>query len=148
MSLTKLVARKTVTIEDGEGEQYAFSVRGLSAADIRALVAADPAGVRSLYTEMMGGALTDEEIANRAERLLQDLPELFAHIIALGLGEPDSVEAAAQIDVSTQFELVTEIAKLTFRSEAARKKALEVVAQIVGANGSGLLKTLMTGSGA
>lgn len=148
MSLTKLVARKTVTIEDGEGGQIAFSVRGLSAADIRTLLNADPAGVRSVYAELMGGALTDEEVALRAERLMDELPEVFAHVIALGLGEPEAVEVAAQIDISTQFELVTEIAKLTFRSETARKKALEVVARIVSANGNGLLKTLMAGSGA
>jgi len=135
----------------GGGE---IAVRGVSAEQVAALVREDRDTLRAIYAQVTDrddvqqvaqAVETGEEtpdvagldMPDVANELLNTAPQLVAKVIAWAAGEPDQVEAARQIPMPSQLEILVEIGRLTFETTSPGK-FLEAVIAIARAGNAGL----------
>lgn len=125
------VARRSVPLTQDEGvEAVSVDVRGLSPADIALIMEADGgSGLATLYGELTTGAVKPEDVIEVGLRVLFELPDLMAHIIARASDVPEEWETVKDLATGVQMELLQAITELTFRSESVTKKLMEIVAK-------------------
>jgi len=120
---------------------FSFTVRGISFADVSALIRRHGQALNSVYaTAMDSEDGISPEIVSRA--LMEIAPQAATEIIGLATGEDNIAQAsknAARLPLIVQFDALHKIAVLTFHSEAELKKAVEAAT-----SGMGLLMSLVT----
>ena len=129
MSAASMISTKRIVVgEDDEGAEIAFVVRGLSLADISAVMR-DDGGVAlaAVYQQARSSGFGPETVATMAGDLLESIPELVARIIARAAGTPDNWEELTDVSVGHSLDLIDAIVGLTFTSDRVVKKAWEVV---------------------
>jgi len=147
--LKKFNAVPTVNVE-WQGEVVA-SVRGLSPADVTSILLAvgeDLAGALSLMEEIDKIGLDPRDPEMLADRLMQDwpkivkmigdyLPNVLSQIIANAADDPDSWEMVRDsYSFVLQFEILAEIARLTFNSPEGFKRFVGNVLALVDLGGT------------
>lgn len=153
MALTHKIRRKRVLVphEPDEPADY-VSVRGLAPSELAAVMHEDGgAALAGVYQTLVSGpdAVTNEAVSELLVRLLVDIPEIMARIIARAADDKDSWEVVLTMPTGLQLELLYGIGELTFASDMVLKKAMEVAQKFAATgNPSGLLSGLKTGSGA
>ena len=129
MSAASMISTKRIVVgKDDEGAEIAFVVRGLSLADIAAVMR-DDGGVAlaAVYTQARSSGFGADAVSEMAGDLLEAVPELVARIIARAAGVPDQWEDLIDISIGHSLDLIDAIVSLTFTSDRVVKKALEVV---------------------
>ena len=128
MSRSMISTKRIVVGQDDEGVEIAFVVRGLSLADIAAVMR-DDGGVAlaAVYTQARSSGFGADAVSEMAGDLLEAVPELVARIIARAAGVPDQWEDLIDISMGHSLDLIDAIVSLTFTSDRVVKKALEVV---------------------
>ena len=121
-------SKRIVVGQDDEGVEIAFVVRGLSLADISAVMR-DDGGVAlaAVYQQARSSGFGADTVANMAADLLETIPELVARIIARAAGIPDRWEELMDISIGHSLDLIDVIVSLTFTSDRVVKKVVEVV---------------------
>lgn len=133
MGLSSLKIRwEDVEVAPGES----FPVRGLSLPDVTRLVR-NHGGALSQLVEafasgQMGAAL--EDIGSLASKLMDQAPAAASEAIALAAsrGNPtlEEIEIAATLPIGVQLDAIEKIGRLTFGTEGAAKKALEMFVKV------------------
>lgn len=127
-SLKAGIVWKAVSVPQEEGEDQKIYVRGLSPADLRAIMQEDGGdGLALLYRRLTTEATSPEDVVNIGVEMLNELPDLMAHIIARAADLPDQWEDVLDFATGAQLELLHVVAGLTFRSENVGKKLQEIV---------------------
>lgn len=120
-------------------ETVAFSgnslkVYGLSLPHITFIVRQHRTVLADLYVQAIDGRLTGsaEEIA---VALLDDFAPLASLVIACGIGEPESAERLAKMNLplAVQIDALDKIIRLTLEAEGGVGKLLEIVARVMAA---------------
>ena len=145
MSAASMISTKRIVVgRDDEGAEIAFVVRGLSLADIAAVMR-DDGGVAlaAVYTQARSSGFGADAVSEMAGDLLEAVPELVARIIARAAGVPDQWEDLIDISIGHSLDLIDAIVSLTFTSDRVVKKALEVVRRYA----KGSLSPSLTGAG-
>lgn len=126
---SSMISTKRIVVgQDDEGEDIAFVVRGLSLADISAVMR-DDGGVAlaGVYQQARLSGFGPDAVGSMAADLLEAVPELVARIIARSAGVPDQWETLIDISMGHSLDLIDAIVSLTFTSDRVVKKAMEVV---------------------
>lgn len=149
-SLSVGIVYKAIPIaQDTGGDPVTIYVRGLSPADISAIMGDGEAqSLAQLYVELTTGATSPEDVVAIGLKMIQDMPNLAAKIIAYGGDLPDEWEEVRKWAVGAQAECLQAIGILTFQSESVGKKLMEIAKQF--AKGLPTAETLTeskTGSG-
>ena len=111
-----------------------ITVRGLSLEDMTLIFNRHRAEVAAFAaTVKVAEGMSEELLANLAGRLLTELPQVTAEIIAVADGEFDeeSIAIARSLPAPVQIELIDAIGGLTFHTEEQLKKAVETVIKLV-----------------
>jgi hypothetical protein len=142
MGLSHLVFPEAVVNFSGGS----FTVRGLTVEHIAFLVQSHSAklnGVFNLFTEKAkdGGDIEGQELGAVLMPFLQSAPEVIAHIIACGSGNPKEASMAAQLPLPVQIEAMEHIIGFTFDAEGGPKKLMETVIRLAQGT-TGLLQNL------
>lgn len=137
MSLANLQLRtETVPYIGANNEQHNIVLYGLSANDIAGLILSQLSNIEEIFNIVEGaGVKSAEDIAkiNAAEvgqRLLVQMPDFIAHVIAYAAHEPDQWSKVLHLPVPVQVECLKKIASLTFNDEAGFR---EFVGNVVAA---------------
>ncbi len=149
-SLALGIVYKAVPIPQAEGDEPVdIWVRGLSPADIAAVMRDDGGdGLGALYLELTTGAQTPEAVMDVGLKMINDLPDLAARVIARAADLPEQWETVRDFATGAQMELLQAITLLTFQSESVGKKAMEIVSQFAKERfAKPLLSESKTGSG-
>jgi len=99
--------------------EASFEVRGLSLADISALMETHGQALNGIYVEQIGDADGNLDAGHIAQTLMRTAPSAVSAIICIAAGEPEAEETVAQLPVPVQVEALVQIARLTFHSEEA-----------------------------
>lgn len=125
--------KESVVINDN----VAISVRGLSLNDISKLIAlhaADLDGVFDLYSDAASGNKEFDGLvfANLLMQLIASAPGLISSVIATAADEPDLVDKAALLPMTSQYEIMQKVFALSFSDMATLKKIVADVMTKVG----------------
>lgn len=108
MSAASMISTKRIVVgEDDAGAEIAFVVRGLSLADIAAVMR-DDGGVAlaAVYTQARSSGFGADAVSEMAGDLLEAVPELVARIIARAAGVPDQWEDLIDISIGQAHPLL------------------------------------------
>lgn len=111
-------------------------LHGLSANAIAGLILSQLGSIEEVFDIVeSAGAKKAEDLANVnvaevGQRLLVQVPELIAHVIAYAAHEPDQWTKVRELPAPTQVDCLNKIAKLTFNDEAGFR---EFVGNVVAA---------------
>ena len=138
MSLANLQLRtETVTYNDTDIVQH-----GLSANAIAGLILSQLSNIEEIFNivEAAGVKKTEDlanvNIAEVGQRLLVQLPDFIAHVIAYSAHEPEQWSKVMHLPAPVQVECLTKLAKLTFNDEAGFREFVgNVVAALRSAKG-------------
>lgn len=115
----------------GGGEGNFIVVRGLSLADITALVDGFRPQLEQVFSMIESQTdLTLEDGAAMAYTMIQSFPRLVAKGIALAAGEPDEADTVLDLPGATQIDALEKIGRLTFEGNSP-KKVLETVIRVL-----------------
>ncbi|TIU88802.1 MAG: hypothetical protein E5W06_00085 [Mesorhizobium sp.] len=108
-----------------------LKVYGLSLTHITFIVRHHREVVANLYTQAISGTLpaSAEEIA---VSIIDDFAPLVSLVIACGLGEPESAERLAKINLplAVQADALAKIFRLTVEAEGGLGKLMEIVTKV------------------
>jgi len=130
-----VTARSSIKISDQEGNS--FNVRGLSLTDISQLASLHRSAVDQVldrFAELDPEALTMDDIAKGTSSalvsLIEQVPLLLAHLIALGADDLENVEDYSELPIGVQMDAASEIGSLTIRSMHGPERLIALVATI------------------
>ena len=136
-ALSSLIVPQAEVIVPGHGDvpDQVFTVRGVGLGDLSKLIMHHGDQLEEVYQDNLG---SDDALAkvtepgglgSLAKVLLKSAPEAMADLIALASDDtsPDARKMAASLPLPVQTAALSEIAYLTFRSEAEVGKFLETV---------------------
>lgn len=112
-------------IEFKNGE---FSVRGLSAEDITALIQAHFTDIDQIFdtwTKHTQNVFTTDALQDFSMKIVRDVPILSAKIIAMAAGEIDMVDKVRMLPFPIQLEAFLTILQLTFEEVGGVGKFFE-----------------------
>jgi hypothetical protein len=124
------------------GTGITLTLRGLSIADASELMRRHGEALNSVYAETIDGQDQLPSAQIIAQTLMKAAPSAVAEIIALANDAPEHADKVAKMPIPVQIEALSEIAILTFHSEAQVGKLVETVIL-----GSGLLTRMVKGLG-
>lgn len=136
MSLKALkLPTEAVTLPDGES----FTVRGLSLADITAIVRGRGPEFSLLfdtYRDKTGGdaaSLDDANMGDLGQSLIELAPDIASLVIAhaSGDGDEEDYRIARRLPFPVQLDAIEKIGKLTFDAEGGPKKVVETVVRVL-----------------
>lgn len=138
MSLANLQLRtETVSYNDSD-----IVLHGLSANAIAGLILSQLSNIEEIFNivEAAGVKKTEDlanvNIAEVGQRLLVQLPDFIAHVIAYAAHEPEQWSKVIHLPAPVQVECLTKLAKLTFNDEAGFREFVgNVVAALRSAKG-------------
>ena len=138
MSLANLQLRtEAVPYNDSE-----ITLHGLSANAIAGLILSQLSNIEEIFNivEAAGVKKTEDlanvNIAEVGQRLLVQLPDFIAHVIAYSAHEPEQWSKVMHLPAPVQVECLTKLAKLTFNDEAGFREFVgNVVAALRSAKG-------------
>jgi hypothetical protein len=122
--------RASVSIKGGS-----FTVRGLSLADLEALVrhhAAEMNSLASAISDQVGAVAEAGGYARLCLNLIQDAPYIVADIISRAADEPDAVTNALKLPLAVSLDALQKIGDLTFQEIGGPKKFFEALASLFG----------------
>lgn len=130
MSL-KMYQIPRVRLDFGTGDDDRFvMLRALSPADVFAIFRAFTPEVESFVSGLekmrVAGDVNLLDMGQIATQILDKIPGVGAHAIALCADEPDAVEQAKGLPLPVQMDGLEKIFMLTFTGDGSIKKALEV----------------------
>lgn len=111
MSLADFVPEWQVVKYNGE---EGFRVRGLSLADLSALVRSNLPDLETAFATYQDAQKAGASMDALVLKLISDAPVMAAHVIALGAGEIDSAEQAKQLPFPVQVDALIKTLNLTF----------------------------------
>lgn len=123
-----------VPVSDGQ----TLTVRGLSLTDISEIFREHAIVLEGLYQKHIVAKDEMPPADQLAKALMTEAPLVVAQLIASANDEPESDEIVGKLPIMVQANALTEVAALTFRSEAEVKELLEKLIQ-----GSGVLSSLL-----
>lgn len=122
------------------GDKPAFTVRGLSLADLSHLMRTHMPDIQvivALWRDFQAAG-SDGDIFPVIAALAADAPILAAHVIACCAGEPDAHENAKQLPIPLQIEALTQIFRLTFEEYGGLEKTVAALAKMAAGFGVAL----------
>lgn len=128
-SLARGVGIPRRTVRFSEMPDDCISVRGLSPADISALMKQDGGDALTALYARATTSIEPVEMAALAAEILADIPQLVAHAIARAADEPDEWERVLDFPVGISMDLLLAIGELTFGSDVAVKKLLALASR-------------------
>jgi hypothetical protein len=138
MSLANLQLRTEAVEYNGT----TIALHGLSANAIAGLILSQLSNLEEIFDIVEGaGVKNPEDIANLnvaevGQRLLVQLPDFIAHVIAYSAHEPEHAQKIIHLDAATQMKCLKHIASLTFTDEAGFREFVgNVVAALRSAKG-------------
>lgn len=122
-------ARHEIKLQGGS-----FHVMGLSLDAISRLVQHHQEDLEGLFDflKVADTISRDADMRPLVMALVQKAPGLAANIIALAAGEPESAQQAEKIAAPMQIDILMKIGDLTFTEVGGVKKALEMIAALLG----------------
>ena len=132
MSLANLQLR-TAAVRYNETD---ITLHGLSANDIAGLILSQLGNIESIFDIVEGAGvkkvedLANVNIAEVGQRLLVQMPDFIAHVIAYAAHEPDQWSKVMHLPAPTQVDCLKKLAGLTFNDEAGFR---EFVGNVVAA---------------
>ena len=143
MSLANLQLRTaTVPYVGANDEAHDIVLHGLSANAIAGLILSQLSNIEEIFNivEAAGVKKTEDlanvNIAEVGQRLLVQLPDFIAHVIAYSAHEPEQWSKVMHLPAPVQVECLTKLAKLTFNDEAGFREFVgNVVAALRSAKG-------------
>lgn len=127
MSLeTYLSPTEQIGVKGQDGEVY-FTVRGLSATAISALIRSQGETMQDLYLRALSGEFDAKDIETLLNIALDESPLLVALVIAFGVGEPEFWSNAQEMPFGDQVVLIDAIIRLTFEREGGMGKVVEII---------------------
>lgn len=124
----KLSTFKHVTTEVEVSGEQTITIRGLSVADIGAILHEHANTLDKLYQEhIVGESENPPEIDVLVRALMTEAPQAVASIIAHANDEPDSAETVLSMPGMDQIKLLIAVAQLTFHSEEELGKVVEAL---------------------
>jgi len=125
MSLANLQIRNAVVHYVGADDQtFDIVLYGLSANDIAGLILSQLDNIEEIFSLAEASGLknasdmTDSKLLEVGQRLMVQMPELIARVIAYSAHEPDQWDKVRHLPVPVQTECVKKLAVLTFNDEA------------------------------
>jgi hypothetical protein len=114
------------------GDKPAFTVRGLSLADLSHLMRTHMPDIQVIVGmwQDFQAAGPSGDIYLVLTTLAADAPILAAHIIACCAGDPDAHEQAKQLPIPLQIEALTQIFRLTFEEYGGLEKTVAALAKM------------------
>lgn len=107
-----------------------ISVRGLGFDDVAILISNNRKSLEQAI-EMFGGSSDAQAaMASVATKLLIELPDLVAQVIACACDEPGEAKKVRRLSAPIQLEAILAIGQLTFEETGGVKKFAEQVADI------------------
>lgn len=142
MSLANLQLRTAVVPYAGQNETHDITLHGLSANAIAGLILSQLDNIEQIFNivESAGVKKTEDlanvNIAEVGQRLLVQLPDFIAHVIAYAAHEPEEWQKVMHLPAPVQMECLTKLATLTFKDEAGFREFVgNVVAALRSAKG-------------
>jgi hypothetical protein len=124
----------TLAAPKGGKPAVTMTVRGLSFADLSALLVKHGTPMIGLYGKVMAeaeaGKLDGSRVGQMIQMTLEECPELMAEVIVRASDTPvtpQSLELARKIPMTAQIEALLATVEHTFVSEAEVKKLVEIV---------------------
>lgn len=138
MSLANLQLRtEAVPYNDSE-----ITLHGLSANAIAGLILSQLSNIEEIFNIVEGAGvkstadLANVNVAEVGQRLLVQMPDFIAHVIAYAAHEPDQWQKVIHLPAPVQVDCLTKLAKLTFNDEAGFREFVgNVVAALRSAKG-------------
>jgi hypothetical protein len=121
------------------GSDTSITVRGLSVEDVAGLIRVHGEELNRVYEINIQGQDDLPPAMEIAKALMVTAPLAVAEIIALANDSPKSFSIVRKLPAPVQIEALTQIAVLTFHSEAEVKKLVETVI-----SGSSLMTRMLT----
>lgn len=138
MSLANLQLRTETVPYNGSD----ITLHGLSANAIAGLILSQLSNIEEIFNivEAAGVKKTEDlanvNIAEVGQRLLVQLPDFIAHVIAYSAHEPEQWSKVMHLPAPVQVDCLTKLAKLTFNDEAGFREFVgNVVAALRSAKG-------------
>ena len=132
MSLANLQLRtEAVPYNDSE-----ITLHGLSANAIAGLILSQLSNIEEIFNIVEGAGvkstadLANVNVAEVGQRLLVQMPDFIAHVIAYAAHEPDQWQKVIHLPAPVQVECLKKLAQLTFNDEAGFR---EFVGNVVAA---------------
>ena len=138
MSLANLQLRtEAVPYNDSE-----ITLHGLSANAIGGLILSQLSNIEEIFNIVEGAGvkrtadLANVNVAEVGQRLLVQMPDFIAHVIAYAAHEPDQWQKVIHLPAPVQVECLKKLAQLTFNDEAGFREFVgNVVAALRSAKG-------------
>ena len=138
MSLANLQLRtEAVPYNDSE-----ITLHGLSANAIAGLILLQFSNIEEIFNIVEGAGvkstadLANVNVAEVGQRLLVQMPDFIAHVIAYAAHEPDQWQKVIHLPAPVQVECLKKLAQLTFNDEAGFREFVgNVVAALRSAKG-------------
>lgn len=131
MSLSSIRLRTIVVPYLGANDEtHDITLFGLNANDVAGIVIAQKDNMQEIFDIVEGaGVKRAEDLAHVdmmevGQRLMVQMPDFIARVIAYASHEPDQWMVALQLDAPTQVKCLHAIARLTFNDEAAFREFL------------------------
>lgn len=114
------------------GDKPAFTVRGLSLADLSHMMRSHMPDIQVVVGmwQTFQAAGPDGDINPLLTVLAADAPILAAHIIACGAGDPEAHEFAKQLPIPLQIEALSQIFRLTFEEYGGLEKTVAALGKM------------------
>ena len=114
------------------GDKVAFTVRGLSLADLSHIMRAHMPDIQIVVAmwQQYQAAGPDADIYPVLTTLAADAPVLAAHLIACCAGDPEAHEFAKQLPIPLQIEALSQIFRLTFEEYGGLEKTLAALGKM------------------
>ena len=138
MSLANLQLRTETVPYNGSD----ITLHGLSANAIAGLILSQLSNIEEIFNIVEGAGvksaadLANVNVAEVGQRLLVQLPDFIAHVIAYSAHEPEQWSKVMHLPAPVQVDCLTKLAKLTFNDEAGFREFVgNVVAALRSAKG-------------
>lgn len=135
MSLSTLVL-PTKHIKVGKS---GFEVRGLTFSDITLMIKSQRSEVLKVVDLYVASAENGEDPLEGGDsgiafiqKILSDLPEFVAHVIATASDEPENWEIVKKLPIPVLLQSIMYIGELTFEDDEGLKKFLENIIKLLG----------------
>jgi hypothetical protein len=125
------------------GNRGDFTVRGLSFADVAALVNKHRDELDTVIGVFTSGEGTPDAML---VTLLAEMPDLAAKVIAFASDEPGQHEKVKRLPVTVQLDALMAVGRLTFEEAGGVKKFAEQVLVLLGASNQVIQDLLLSNS--
>ncbi|AHB12075.1 pre-tape measure frameshift protein G [Xylella phage Sano] len=131
MSLSSLRLRTiTVPYLGADDEQQSIVLFGLNANDVAGIIIAQKDNMEEIFDIVEGAGvkkatdLAEVDMMQIGQKLMVQMPDFIARVIAYAAHEPEAWMVAMQLDAPTQIKCMRAIAELTFKDEAGFREFL------------------------